>query len=556
MDLELAGKVAIVTGGASGGLGENMAARLLEEGCRVMVADRNAERNAELVARLAPLGEVAGHVSDVSTEDFAEPLAAATVEAFGGIDVVVNNAATYPSHPWNEYTLEEWDRTINTNLRSLFLMSKATVPHIAARGGGSIVNIGSITFAIGMANILPYVTSKGGLVGFTRALAREVGAQNIRVNNVSPGAFPTGGETIHPDPEGYSRFVIEQQSLKRRGTRRRSRRHGRVPRLRARLLHHRADDPGRAAAGRSIELALRCPARRARSCAGARAASSSCSAPSSSSAPTAASAACAASACARARSSSRSSSTARSISRRRPSAACRSRGSRPTGLTAPGLAVPAGWEPFRTFFGGLLTTCGLEHTLGPADRRRDAISAIPGRPTHDFPLHGRLSATPGRLLGYGVDWERECVFCRGDVRQAHVFGESLTLEREIRIGLGGTTIELDDVVRNDGFAPTPHMILYHVNVGWPLLGERAEVVAGVGEPRVATPAAEGADWRAVDAAAASRSRSRSGSTRRGRMPAASAARPCSTATSATAARSASSWRGVTRRCRASSSGAS
>ena len=97
-------------------------------------------------------------------------------------------------------------------------MSKATVPHIAARGGGSIVNIGSITFAIGMANILPYVTSKGGLVGFTRALAREVGAQNIRVNNISPGAFPTGGETIHPDPEGYSRFVIEQQSLKRRGT--------------------------------------------------------------------------------------------------------------------------------------------------------------------------------------------------------------------------------------------------------------------------------------------------------------------------------------------------
>ena len=145
MDLELDGKVAIVTGGASGGLGENMAARLLEEGCKVMVADRNAGRNAELVERLAPLGDVAGHVSDVSTPDFAEPLAAATVAAFGGIDVVVNNAATYPSHPWNEYTVAEWDRTIDTNLRSLFLMSKATVPHIAARGGGSIVNIGSIT---------------------------------------------------------------------------------------------------------------------------------------------------------------------------------------------------------------------------------------------------------------------------------------------------------------------------------------------------------------------------------------------------------------------------
>jgi 3-oxoacyl-[acyl-carrier protein] reductase len=218
MDLGLDGKVAIVTGGAMGGLGEYMARRLLDEGCRVMVADRDGARNDELVARLAPLGEVAGHQADVSTTDFAEPLAAATVAAFGGIDIVVNNAAIYPSHPWHEYTAEEWDQTIDTNLRSIFLMSKATVPHIAARGGGAIVNVGSITFTIGMANILPYVASKGGLVGLTRALAREVGAQNIRVNTVSPGAFQTGAETIHPDPEGYSRFVIEQQSLKRRGT--------------------------------------------------------------------------------------------------------------------------------------------------------------------------------------------------------------------------------------------------------------------------------------------------------------------------------------------------
>ena len=155
----------------------------------------------------------------------------------------------------------------------------------------------------------------------------------------------------------------------------------------------------------------------------------------------------------------------------------------PTGLASPSLVQPVGWEPFRTFFGGLLTTCGLEHTLGPA--QDDATQfAYPGRATHDFPLHGRLSGTPGRLLGYGIDWERECVYCRGDVRQAHVFGESLTLEREVRIPLGGATIEVEDRVRNDGFATTPHMLLYHVNLGWPLLGPGAEVVAGVGEPRV------------------------------------------------------------------------
>ena len=218
MNLELTGKIAIVTGGASGGLGETMAVRLLEEGCSVMLADRDADQSEALVRRLGKLGNVAGHVVDVSTGDFAEPLVAATVQAFGGVDIVVNNAAIYPSRDWHEYTVDEWDQTLNTNLRSLFVMSKATVPHLAARGGGSIINIGSITFAIGMAKILPYVTSKGGLVGFTRALARELGPQNVRVNAISPGAFPTGGETIHPDPAGYSQFVLEQQSLKRRGT--------------------------------------------------------------------------------------------------------------------------------------------------------------------------------------------------------------------------------------------------------------------------------------------------------------------------------------------------
>ena len=169
----------------------------------------------------------------------------------------------------------------------------------------------------------------------------------------------------------------------------------------------------------------------------------------------------------------------------------------PTGVASPWLAEMSGWEPFRTFVGGLLTTCGLEHTLGPLEDDASHFH-YPGRPTHAFPLHGRLSATPGRLTGYGIDWQRGCVFCRGDVRQANVFGETLTLEREVRIGLGGRTIELDDVVRNDGFAPTPHMLLYHVNVGWPVLGEHAEVVAAVGEPRFATPAADGADWHAIE----------------------------------------------------------
>lgn len=218
MDLGLQGKTAIVTGGAGGGLGEFMLARLLQEGATCVAVDRNPERSAALVDRLSKHGDVVGHLADVADPGFGHSAVKAAQDAFGGVDAIVNNAAIYPSKNWDEYELEEFSKVLDTNLRSLFVIAKAAVPVMASRGGGSIVNIGSITFLIGMAKLLPYVTSKGGMVGFTRALAREVGEQNIRVNTVSPGAFPTGGETIHPDPEGYSRHVIELQSLKRRGT--------------------------------------------------------------------------------------------------------------------------------------------------------------------------------------------------------------------------------------------------------------------------------------------------------------------------------------------------
>jgi NAD(P)-dependent dehydrogenase (short-subunit alcohol dehydrogenase family) len=218
MDLGLRDKVAVVTGGASGGLGENIATRLLEEGAKVLAVDLDSAQSRELVHRLAAVGPVAGHVADVSTAAFGAGVLAAAQQAFGGVDVVVNNAATYPSRSWDEYDAEEFSRVLDTNLRSMFVMAKSLVPSMITRGGGSIVNIGSITAQTGLTNILPYVTSKAGVVGFTRALARELGPHNVRVNTVAPGAFQTGGETIHPDPEGYSRYVIEQQSLKRRGT--------------------------------------------------------------------------------------------------------------------------------------------------------------------------------------------------------------------------------------------------------------------------------------------------------------------------------------------------
>jgi NAD(P)-dependent dehydrogenase (short-subunit alcohol dehydrogenase family) len=218
VDLGLSGKVAVVSGGARGGLGAAILARLLEEGARAVAVDIDARGNDALVERLSEHGEIVGHVTDVSRPDFGEGVVATARERFGGVDVVINNAAIYPSKEWDKYSVAEFDDVIATNLRSAYVMARAAVPAMIERGGGSIVNIGSITVLIGMANLLPYVTSKGGVVAFTRALAREVGEHGIRVNTVSPGAFPTGGETIHADPEGYSRQVVAQQCLKRRGT--------------------------------------------------------------------------------------------------------------------------------------------------------------------------------------------------------------------------------------------------------------------------------------------------------------------------------------------------
>ncbi len=119
------GKVAIVTGAAEGGLGDGIAARLLEEGCRVVAVDRNAEGLHALVARLGD--GAAAHVCDLSTTDFAGPLVAAAQERFGGVDVLVNNAGIYPSHAWDEYSVEEWDATLDVNLRAMWL---------AGEGGG------------------------------------------------------------------------------------------------------------------------------------------------------------------------------------------------------------------------------------------------------------------------------------------------------------------------------------------------------------------------------------------------------------------------------------
>src|SRR3712207_8504944 len=107
---------------------------------------------------------------------------------------------------------------VQTCALPIFLCARAAFPHMRERGHGRIINVASITFFIGWSGFLDYVSSKGAVIGFTRTLAREVGPEGITVNAISPGAFPTDAERVHPDQEALNRRILDQQSLKRRGT--------------------------------------------------------------------------------------------------------------------------------------------------------------------------------------------------------------------------------------------------------------------------------------------------------------------------------------------------
>ncbi len=215
---DLEGRVAIVTG-AGGGLGGGICSALTLAGAAVAAVDVERGRTQQVAESVSRDGaRCVAFEADISDRSSVEKMAERVAGEFGGVDILVNNAAIYPSRPWTDITEEEWDEVLAVNLKGYFLCARAAYPHMRGRGKGRVINVGSITFFIGFANLLDYVSSKGGVVGFTRTLAREVGPEGITVNAISPGAFPTDAEKIHPDPEGYNRWVLDQQSIKRRGT--------------------------------------------------------------------------------------------------------------------------------------------------------------------------------------------------------------------------------------------------------------------------------------------------------------------------------------------------
>ena len=203
----LEGKVAIVTGGARG-LGKAFCLGMAEEGAKVVVTDildEQAQQTAEEIRKKG--GSAISLRVDVASEEDTQRMVAETVKQFGRIDILVNNAAMIygiTRKPFMEIPVAEWDKLMTVNLRGPFLCCRAVFPQMQKQGKGKIVNIASSTAFTGSKNFVHYVTSKGGVIGFTRSLAAEVGQHGIRVNSIAPGFTDTeAARTITADITKY-----------------------------------------------------------------------------------------------------------------------------------------------------------------------------------------------------------------------------------------------------------------------------------------------------------------------------------------------------------------
>jgi 3-oxoacyl-[acyl-carrier protein] reductase len=215
--MRLHGQVSIITGSAQG-IGLAIAARLAAEGSAVVIADLNAE-GAEYAARtLSESGPAALAVgADITSEEGRARVVSAALERHGRIDVLVNNAGILPRVPLMEVTPEIWHRTMQVNLDAAFFCSQAVLPTMREQGRGRIINISSMSARTGgQASPPHYATSKTGLVGMTRALARVVGAWGVTVNAVAPGMIDT--EMLAALTPEQRQWWLDQIPLARLGT--------------------------------------------------------------------------------------------------------------------------------------------------------------------------------------------------------------------------------------------------------------------------------------------------------------------------------------------------
>ena len=221
-DQRLRGRVAVVTGaGRPRGIGRAICLRLAQEGARVAVLDIDGDGAGRVAEEIiVGGGEGIGVACDVRDLAACEAAAARVSDEWGArVDILVNNAAALDGvvwQPFDKWTVEEWDRMLDVNLRGMWFCARAFAPLMKARGYGKIVNVASSTFWEGVGGFIHYTTSKGGVIGFTRALGRELGEFGIRVNALAPGYTMTDAQTEHAaaHPE-HPVAMREQRALAR-----------------------------------------------------------------------------------------------------------------------------------------------------------------------------------------------------------------------------------------------------------------------------------------------------------------------------------------------------
>jgi len=216
--MRLENKVAIITGSARG-MGRVFALRFAKEGAKLTICDvLDCAPVAEEIK--AAGGEVLALKTDVTSEKETAEMAKKTVERFGRIDILVNNAAIIGSietkdfrKPVDEITAQDWDRILAVNIKGVFLSSKAVIPYMKKQGGGKIVNMASTVAFSGLPHFIHYTTSKGGIVTMTRSLAWALGEFNINVNAVAPGLIMTEAMQATYTPEFYQELVATKQLI-------------------------------------------------------------------------------------------------------------------------------------------------------------------------------------------------------------------------------------------------------------------------------------------------------------------------------------------------------
>jgi len=208
------GRVAIVTGGA-GGIGLAVGRRLAAAGARVVLVDMRRDAVSEAAESL---GQRATAVqADVSSSADVEGLVARTLEREGRIDILINNAGIMGrTAPLWELSVDEWNHVLAVDLTSVFLVSRAIVPHMRARRSGAIVSVASIAGKEGTPNLIPYTVAKAGITAFTKALGKEVVADGIRVNCVAPGVIDT--PLLGQLPETATQIMLSKAPMGRFGT--------------------------------------------------------------------------------------------------------------------------------------------------------------------------------------------------------------------------------------------------------------------------------------------------------------------------------------------------